>query len=97
LTYIGFTAILSKTAKEVKMLSTKISSKGQVVVPKEIREKLQIKPGTFMNVRLDKNNIVLTPIKNGPIDNLYGKFAGEKILDELEWEHAKEIADEDRT
>ena len=26
-----------------------------------------------------------------PVDNLYGRFAGEKILDELEKEHAEEI------
>jgi len=31
-----------------------------------------------------KNNIVLIPMKKGPLDNLYGKFAGEKILAELE-------------
>ncbi len=79
------------------MLSTKISSKGQLVVPKEIREKLNIKPGTFFQVRLEKNNIVLIPMKKGPLDNLYGKFAGENILSELENEHAEEIASENRS
>ncbi|MCG2778823.1 MAG: AbrB/MazE/SpoVT family DNA-binding domain-containing protein [Desulfobacterales bacterium] len=79
------------------MLATKISSKGQLVVPKEVRTKLKIEPGTFLRVRLDKNNIVLTPIKKMPIDNLYGKFAGEKILDELEKEHAEEIENESRS
>ncbi|MBU4426921.1 MAG: AbrB/MazE/SpoVT family DNA-binding domain-containing protein [Proteobacteria bacterium] len=79
------------------MLATKISSKGQLVVPKEVRTKLKIEPGTFLRVRLHKNNIVLTPIKKMPIDNLYGKFAGEKILDELEKEHAEEIENESRS
>jgi hypothetical protein len=32
-----------------------------------------------------------------PVDNLYGKFAGEKILDELEKEHAEEIEKENRS
>ena len=73
------------------MLTTKISSKGQLVVPKEVRTKLKIEPGTFFRVRLNKNNIVFTPIRKMPVDNLYGRFAGEKILDELEKEHAEEI------
>lgn len=78
------------------MLTTKISTKGQVVVPKEVRAKLKIKPGTFFHVQVEKNNIILTPMKKKPIDRLYGRFAGEKILDELEREHTTEIEDEDR-
>ena len=37
------------------MLATKISSKGQVVVPKEVRVRLKIKPGTFFHVQVEKN------------------------------------------
>jgi len=79
------------------MLSTKISSKGQVVVPKEVRTKLKIKPGTFFHVQIEKNNIILAPMKKRPIERLYGKFAGERILDELEHEHAEEIQGENRS
>ena len=78
------------------MLTTKISSKGQVVVPKEIRARLKIKPGTFFHVRIEKNTILLTPMKKRPIDRLYGKFGGEKILYELEREHVTEIEHENR-
>jgi len=78
------------------MLATKISSKGQVVVPKEVRAKLKIKPGTFFHVQVEKNTILLTPMKKRPIERLYGRFAGEKVLDELEREHAREIENEDR-
>lgn len=79
------------------MFATKISSKGQIVVPKEIREKLKIISGTFFHVRQEKDNIVLTPIRTSPLDRLYSKFSGEKILGELEKDHAKEISREDRT
>ena len=78
------------------MLATKISSKGQVVVPKEVRARLKIKPGTYFYVKVEENNIILTPMEKRPIDRLYGRFAGEKILDELEREHAGEIEHEDR-
>jgi len=77
------------------MLATKISSKGQVVVPKEVRARLKIKPGTFFHVEVEDNAIILTPMKKRPIDRLYGAFAGEKILDEFEREHAREIENED--
>ena len=74
------------------MMTTKISAKGQLVIPKEVRKKFNIEPGTFFQIRIEKDNIVLIPMKKGPLDNLYGKFAGENILVELEKEHADEIA-----
>ena len=41
---------------------TSVSSKGQVVLPKAIREKLQIKPGVKLIVFCDGTNILLKPI-----------------------------------
>ena len=73
------------------MLTAKISSKGQIVIPKGVRERLKITSGTFFNIRLEKEDIVLTPMKATPIQRLYKKFSGETILDELEKEHAAEI------
>jgi len=79
------------------MMTAKISAKGQLVIPKEVRKKFDIEPGTFFEIRVEKDNIVLIPMKKGPLDNLYGKFAGETILAELEKEHADEIARENRS
>ncbi len=79
------------------MFLTKISSKGQIVIPKAIREKLRIEPGTYFDVRLENEDIILTPMKSTPIQRLYKRFAGESILDKLEKEHADEIAREGRT
>ena len=78
------------------MLATRISSKGQAVMPKEVRARLKIKPGSLFHVQVEKNNIILTPMRQRPIERLYGRFAGEKILDELERQHATEIENEDR-
>lgn len=41
---------------------TAVSSKGQVVLPKAIREKLQIVPGVKLMVFSDGNSILLKPI-----------------------------------
>lgn len=40
-------------------MKVKMSSKGQVVIPKEIREKLGIKPGTILNVRAGDKKLIL--------------------------------------
>lgn len=77
------------------MLAAKMTSKGQIVVPKKIREQLKIKAGTFFNVRIEKDDIILTPMANGPLDKLYRRFTDEKVLAELEREHENEITRED--
>ncbi len=40
-------------------MKVKMSSKGQVVIPKEIREKLGLKPGTILNVRVGDKKVIL--------------------------------------
>jgi AbrB family looped-hinge helix DNA binding protein len=78
------------------MLTAKISSKGQIVIPKEVRERLKIDPGTCFRVRIEKDEIILTPLKATPLERLYHRYAGEGILEELEKEHANEISAENR-
>lgn len=79
------------------MKTVKLSQKGQLVLPKSIRTELDIQPGTFIDIRVENNTVVLFPRKKGPLDNLYGKFKHETILDELETEHESEIKSEYRT
>ena len=45
---------------------TKISTKGQVVVPSAIRRKLCLQAGDEFDVQADGDNIVLTPRKKSP-------------------------------
>jgi len=42
-------------------METKISTKGQVVLPSRLREKLGLRPGDALEVRLDGDSIVLRP------------------------------------
>lgn len=39
----------------------KVSSKHQVTIPKEIFEKLKLKPGDYVDVQLRNGKVVLTP------------------------------------
>ena len=43
---------------------TSVSTKGQVVLPKSIRDALAISPGAKLMVMTDGDNILIKPIKN---------------------------------
>lgn len=46
-------------------MQTLVSTKYQVVIPKEARKKVGIKPGQKMDVEITNNRIVLSKIKQG--------------------------------
>jgi antitoxin PrlF len=55
------------------MASTTLTSKGQVTIPKEIRELLGIKEGDRLVFRLDEQGkVVLQPEETGPLGRLPG-------------------------
>ncbi|HSE83145.1 MAG TPA: AbrB/MazE/SpoVT family DNA-binding domain-containing protein [Thermodesulfobacteriota bacterium] len=69
----------------------KVSSKGQVVIPNEIREKMEIKAGTFLEFRqIDDKRLEVTVIQD-MIKELEGIYKGSNLLQELEKEHREEI------
>lgn len=71
-------------------MRVKVSSKGQVVIPKDVREKLGIKPGTVLNVRVERNRIVLEPTLEPP--DVFVEFGrSENILKELRRESEERI------
>jgi AbrB family looped-hinge helix DNA binding protein len=49
---------------EVFMKSVTISPKYQVVIPREVRQSMEIKPGSKVQVLLYENRIELIPIKS---------------------------------
>lgn len=75
----------------------KLSSKGQLVIPAAIRKLFNITPGMYFEIKPQDSNIILTPVKQSPLERLYGKFQGETALESLEREHAEEIAENDRS
>ena len=71
-----------------------MSSKGQLVIPRAIREQLQLKAGTKFAVELNQNQIILKPVFDtkqiyAVIDALYGRFANSGLLTELA--HEREL------
>ncbi len=71
----------------------KLSSKGQIVVPREIREKLGIKPGMKLTIRLRGEEIcLLTPEKYSEITRGLLKGTWGKTKEEVEKYLEKERA-----
>ena len=73
------------------MLSTILSSKGQVILPSGLRKKININKGTKFLIEIDNEKIILTPLNR----KLYEKLAGSisqkgKLLKALITEKEKE-------
>ena len=56
------------------MIVVKTSSKGQIVIPKQIRKKLNITPGQKISFRLVGNHAEIKPLPKDPIEHLCGVF-----------------------
>ncbi len=69
----------------------RLSSKGQLVLPKAVREQLRLKNGDQFQARIVDGKIVLEPVKLGAIHRLHGVLAGTNVLKELEEEHRREV------
>ena len=80
--------------------ATRVTSKGQVVIPKPVREQLHWVSGTELAVEiLGSGAVCLTPLEaSNPIDALYGclkDLPGDPLAD-LEAEHQAEIEADER-
>jgi AbrB family looped-hinge helix DNA binding protein len=66
-------------------MAQKVGPKGQVVIPKKIRDELGIEPGDEVIVSLSDNNIIIQSVSS--TKNLMGIFAGLDLLEILEEDH----------
>ena len=71
------------------MQTARVLTKGQVVIPKEIRDRFRISPGDRFEVRLSQEGIVLVPLKESHTQRFRGIVQGKLSLDELEALHAE--------
>jgi len=59
----------------------KMSKKGQIVIPKEIREKFRIKPGDAVIFRIQGNKVIIEKIQEKMSEILINSKPIEKSLD----------------
>jgi len=69
------------------MMTTRASSKGQIVIPAKLRRKYHIKVGTTIRVIDEGDRIVLRPVTQEYLKNLLnslrGKYKGKGLLEAL--------------
>lgn len=74
----------------------RLSTKGQLVIPSQIREALGLKPGMKFDVRIEGSEIIFVPLAHrSPLDKLYGKYAGADLLAALQADHVLELEGEE--
>ena len=66
---------------------TVLSTKGQIVIPKQIREALHLQAGMRFSVEIEEDRIVLRPLKGSVAERLYGRLRGVNLVQALEEEH----------
>ena len=66
------------------MAVVKAYAKGQIIIPKDFRVKLGIRPGKKMSLRLVDDHLELRPLPDDPIEFLTGIFK----------DHPRPLADE---
>jgi AbrB family looped-hinge helix DNA binding protein len=68
------------------------NSKGQIVIPSNIRKQLDIKDGTYFQVEVNAitRQIILTPVTREYIHSLRGKYKGRGLMKALMAEKKRE-------
>ena len=80
---------------EVIPMETTATTKGQIVIPAEIRRKFGINTGTRIRIEVDEEakQIILKPITRESVASLRGKYRGKKLLKSLmadrKWERSR--------
>jgi len=74
------------------MQTLNILSKGQVVIPVELRQRYGIKPGMVIEIRDAGDHLELYPLPNDPVAAFRGSLkADNSLADELIEEHRREV------
>lgn len=80
------------------MTKATISSKGEIAIPKAVRERLNLKAGTEVSIDVQGESLVMRrPVRNHPNwRTMQGMVrGGESLTQSLEAEHRAEMARED--
>jgi len=76
--------------------TTVLSTKGQIVIPKAVREALELRAGTRLSVEIEGEAIVLRPVRQGVSERLYGRLRTHDLLEFLRETHRQEREKERR-
>jgi AbrB family looped-hinge helix DNA binding protein len=66
------------------MLISKVLEKGQIVIPKEVREKTKLSPGDKVEIKVTEEGIMILPFKRSYTEDFKGHIKGKLSLEKLE-------------
>ncbi|MGI9034106.1 MAG: AbrB/MazE/SpoVT family DNA-binding domain-containing protein [Acidimicrobiales bacterium] len=65
-------------------MTHRVGAKGQIVIPKELREELGLRPGDEVNFWQEGDHVAVRPART--MRPLQGRFRGSGLVEELERE-----------
>jgi len=69
--------------KEVAM-RVKVAERGQVTIPKALRDRLGIRPGTVLEFVEEGGRLIAVKVNNmDPVDQAYGRFGRKRRTDDI--------------
>ncbi len=77
---------MAKQPKYRDLFLTKMTSKGQVTIPKEVREIVGMAPGAKLSVLPWGRGVMIAPAPSGDVERLAGIFAGIRRYEGIEAE-----------
>lgn len=78
------------------MLTARLSSKGQVVIPSSLRAELHLEPGTRFDVQVENGRLLLAPIEEPEFDLDAIRTAVDKVGGMLHRPNRKLMTDEEQ-
>jgi len=73
------------------MLRARVSSRGQLALPKEVRDQLGLDEGTSVTVRVEGDEVILRKAVAGNWREWEGRFRGSDLLADLARNRRKEL------
>jgi len=71
---------------------TKITSKGQITIPLDVRTRLNLKVGDRLVVNLEKEKVALKPLPKKSLEEIYGSLPVKRPID---FKKVREIMEEE--
>jgi AbrB family looped-hinge helix DNA binding protein len=75
-----------------QLMRARVSSKGQIAIPKHIRDRLGLKQGVDLTVRVEGNEVILRKVQRGLWRKWSGRLKGSGLLAARVEERRKELA-----
>ena len=76
------------------MLKARLSSRGQLALPKEVRDQLDLGEGVSLAVRVEGDEVILRKLVTGNWREWEGRFKGSDLLEDLARNRRKELTHE---